>query len=54
MAPVRKLNILVMGAFGIGQAAEGIKNIALNTFLLFYYQQVLGVSGVYTGLALVS
>ena len=41
-----------MGAFGIGQAAEGIKGTAFNTFLLFYYQQIMGVSGVFTGLAL--
>jgi Na+/melibiose symporter-like transporter len=42
----------VMAAFGVGQAAEGIKGTAFNTFLLFYYQQILGVSGLYTGLAL--
>lgn len=42
----------VMGAFGIGQAAEGIKGTAFNTFLLFYYQQIMGVSGTFTGLAL--
>lgn len=41
-----------MGAFGIGQAAEGIKGTAFNTFLLFYYQQIMGVSGTLTGLAL--
>ena len=41
-----------MGAFGIGQAAEGIKGTAFNTFLLFFYQQVMGISGIYTGLAL--
>jgi glycoside/pentoside/hexuronide:cation symporter, GPH family len=52
MTSDRKLSLAVMGAFGVGQAAEGIKNIALNSFLLFYYQQVLGVSGLYTGLAL--
>ncbi len=41
-----------MFAYGIGQAAEGIKNQAFNVFLLFYYQQVVGVSGTLTGLAL--
>lgn len=41
-----------MLAFGIGQAAEGFKNQAFNVFLLFYYQQVVGVSGTLTGLAL--
>jgi Na+/melibiose symporter-like transporter len=41
-----------MLAFGIGQAAEGIKNQAFNVFLLFYYQQVVGVPGTLVGLAL--
>lgn len=41
-----------MVAYGLGQTAEGIKNAAFNTFLLFYYQQVVGVSGTLTGLAL--
>lgn len=41
-----------MLAFGIGQAAEGIKNQAFNVFVLFYYQQLVGVSGTLTGLAL--
>lgn len=49
---VRKLSLPVMGAFGIGQAAEGIKGTAFNTFLLFFYQQIMGVSGTLTGLAL--
>jgi len=41
-----------MAAFGAGQAAEGIKGTAFNTFLLFFYQQVIGISGTLTGLAL--
>lgn len=41
-----------MIAFGFGQVAEGVKNSGFNTFLLFYYQQVIGVSGTLTGLAL--
>jgi glycoside/pentoside/hexuronide:cation symporter, GPH family len=49
---VRRLSFGPMLAFGIGQTAEGIKNTAFNTFLLFYYQQVVGVSGTLTGLAL--
>ena len=49
---VRRLTLLPMIAFGIGQAAEGIKNTAFNTFLLFFYQQVVGVSGTLTGIAL--
>jgi len=38
-------------AYGVGQLAEGLKNSALNTFLLFYYNQVLGLSGTLAGLA---
>ncbi len=41
-----------MLSFGVGQTAEGVKNTAFNTFLLFYYQQVLGVPGTLTGIAL--
>jgi GPH family glycoside/pentoside/hexuronide:cation symporter len=39
-------------AFGVGQVAEGVKNAAFNYFLLFYYNQVLGLSGTGAGLAL--
>ena len=38
-------------AYGVGQLAEGLKNSALNTFVLFYYNQVLGLSGTLAGLA---
>jgi Na+/melibiose symporter-like transporter len=48
----RKLSIPTKFAFGIGQAAEGIKNSGFNLFVLFYYNQVLGLSGTLTGLAL--
>ena len=39
-------------AYGVGQLAEGLKNSALSTFLLFYYNQVLGLPGTLAGLAL--
>jgi Na+/melibiose symporter-like transporter len=39
-------------AFGIGQIAEGVKNTSFNLFLFFFYNQVLGLSGTLTGLAL--
>lgn len=39
-------------AYGVGQLAEGIKNCAFGTFLLFYYVSVLGMSGALTGLAI--
>lgn len=49
---VRRLSLRTMAAYGFGQTAEGIQNAAFNTFVLFYYQQVVGVSGTLTGLAL--
>ncbi len=41
-----------MASFGFGQTAEGVKTQAFNVFLLFYYQQVVGISGTMAGLAL--
>ncbi len=38
--------------YGIGGSAEGIQTTATTFFLLFYYTQVLGLSGALTGLAL--
>lgn len=38
--------------FGMGQAAESVKNFGFGTLLLLYYNQVLGLSGTYAGLAL--
>ncbi len=37
--------------FGMGQAAESIKNFGFGTLLLLYYNQVLGLSGTYSGMA---
>ncbi|MEE8245200.1 MAG: MFS transporter, partial [Pseudomonadales bacterium] len=39
-------------SFGIGQAAEGIKNNAFTLFLLFFYVQVHGLSASLAGTAL--
>ena len=39
-------------AFGVGQFAEGLKNTAFGLFVLFYYNQVLELSGSLAGLAL--
>jgi glycoside/pentoside/hexuronide:cation symporter, GPH family len=39
-------------AFGIGQFAEGLKNTGFGLFILFYYNQVLGLSGTMAGGAL--
>ena len=38
--------------YGVGQLAEGLKNDAFALFLLFYYREVLGLSGTLCGLAL--
>ena len=37
--------------YGIGQVSEGVKTVAFNTFLFFYFNQVLGLSGSLAGLA---
>jgi Na+/melibiose symporter-like transporter len=38
--------------FGSGSISEGTKNAVFNAFLLFYYNQVLGVSGTLAGAAI--
>lgn len=47
-----RLSVHTKLAYGVGQLAEGIKNTAFSVFLLFYYNQVLGLPGAWTGLAL--
>ncbi len=39
-------------AYGIGLAAEGVKSNAFNIFLLFFYQQIVGLDARLCGLAL--
>ena len=46
------VNLTTKLSYGIGQAAEGIKNAAFGTFLLLYYNQVLGLSGSLAGIAI--
>jgi glycoside/pentoside/hexuronide:cation symporter, GPH family len=48
----RTLSFATKAAYGTGQLAEGVKTTAFNVFLLFYYNQVLGLSAWWTGLAL--
>jgi Na+/melibiose symporter-like transporter len=38
--------------YGIGNLPEGVKTAAFGFFLLFYYNQVLGLSGSLAGVAL--
>jgi GPH family glycoside/pentoside/hexuronide:cation symporter len=47
-----KLPLPAMIAYGFGQISEAVKNQGFNTFLLFYYNQVLHVSATGTGIAL--
>ena len=48
----RKLRPATRFFFGMGQVAEGLKNFSFSFFVLFYYNNVLGLSGSLTGLAL--
>ena len=48
----RRLSVGVMCAYGIGELAQAAMNIGFSMLLLFYYQQIVGVSGTFTGLAL--
>ena len=48
----KQLTLNTKFAYGFGQLAEGLKNSALGTFVLFYYNQVLGLPGTLAGLAL--
>lgn len=49
-APPLKFGVKI--AFGFGQIAEGIKTCVFGTFLLLYYNQILGLSGNLAGLAI--
>jgi glycoside/pentoside/hexuronide:cation symporter, GPH family len=50
--PVARISGSVKAAYGFGLAAEGIKQNAFSLFLLFYYQQVVGLDAALCGLAL--
>ena len=47
-----KPNLLTRISFGIGGAAEGIKNNGFDYVLLFFYSNILGVDAGLVGLAL--
>lgn len=49
---MERLGAFLKHAYGLGQMAESIKSTAFNTFLLFYFNQVLGLPGTAAGLAL--
>jgi Na+/melibiose symporter-like transporter len=52
MSNDRKIAFGSKVSFGVGQAAEGLKNWSFGTLILFYYNQVLEVPGTLCGLAL--
>ena len=52
MAKIPPITVRTKFAFGVGQVAEGVKNTAFSTFVLLYYNQVLGLSGSLAGLAI--
>ncbi len=52
MSDEPRLGLVTMVAYGVGQVGEAVKNAGFSTFLLFYYNQVLGVSATLTSLAL--
>lgn len=46
-----KLSWTIKFFYGLGQAGESIKNFGFGILLLLYYNQVLGLSGTYSGIA---
>jgi glycoside/pentoside/hexuronide:cation symporter, GPH family len=51
-AKPRRLPLLSKLGFGVGQGGEGIHTAGINTFLMLYYQQVLGLPASMAGIAL--
>lgn len=47
-----RLSVPVRWAYGLGLAADGVKSNAFNVFLLFFYQQIVGLDASLCGLAL--
>lgn len=45
------LGVFTKVAYGIGASGEAITNVSFNIFVFFYYNQVLGLSGTLSGLA---
>ena len=52
MPPSRRLSNGVTGAYGFGSVAYGVKDAGFGTFLLIYYNQVLGVNAATVGLVI--
>jgi len=47
-----RLSFSTRSFYGVGSVSEGVHNTAFNVFLLFYYNQVLGLPGSLAGLAI--
>ena len=45
------MNLSTKLCYGVGQLSDGVKQASFSTFLFFYYNQVLGLSGSLAGLA---
>jgi Na+/melibiose symporter-like transporter len=45
------VNLISKLCYGVGQFSDGVKQASFSTFLFFYYNQVLGLSGSLAGLA---
>ena len=45
------VSVFTKTIFGLGASGEAITNVSFNTFVFFYYNQVLGLSGTLAGLA---
>ena len=45
------MNVATKLSYGVGQLSDGVKQSAFGTFLFFYYNQVLGLSGSLAGMA---
>ncbi len=48
----KRVPLRTKSAYGFGSVSEGVKVTAFNTFLLFYFNQVLGLSGSLSGMAI--
>ncbi len=51
-SPAGRVGLPTRLFYGIGSVSEGTKNTVFNVFLLFYYNQVLGLSGTLSGAAI--
>lgn len=52
MTTAHKIPLATKTLYGTGSVASGIKDTAFNVFLLFFYTQVAGLSGVLAGVAI--